>query len=191
LHCYKINPFVDFETCIQDPISINDESNLFENLDLIIVADDRFNPKYYDYLNKICIKLGIKWTSCVSSGLKGYIGPTIIPKQTACYHCFESRLNSNMLFYNEFNIFKEHLKIEGASREYGKLVMFFGILSNIMSLEIIKILTGITSPLTFSTQMTFDFTKMTSEFHPVLKLPRCTECGHSSRKIPTNNPWME
>jgi molybdopterin-synthase adenylyltransferase len=188
--CLGINPYLHFESKTKSFNSINEIIPLLEGLDLVIVAQEEINPRLYEWVNEACINLGINWTSCESRGLKGFIGPTVIPKQTACYKCFEIRLNSNLQFYREALAFQNYIISHKEYREYGELIMFIGLISNIMAMDVIKMLTNFMPPITLSRQILFDYYTMKSEFHEILRLPRCPSCGIQSRNIPSVRPWM-
>ena len=188
--CERINPYVKFETRIQSSKSSKDIISIIRGLDLIVVCNNELKSTVFELVNESSLKLRVKWTSCASYGLKGFIGPTIVPYETGCYKCFELRSNSNLQFYREFLAFQEHIKSTGIYKEYGKLPMFIGIVCNLMSMEIIKLLTNFLNPTTLGRQMIINFVEMNTEFHTILKLPRCPSCGLQSKNVPVVRPWI-
>ena len=187
--CNKINPHLKFIPVKKALESKQDLLKVIEGSHLVILAEDELRPQIFDLVNEACIESDITWTSCGSHGFKGFIGPTVVPHETACYKCFETRYDSNIQYYREFQAFKDYLHKKNEYKEYGKLVMLINIISDCLSLEVIKLLTKFMPPKTLGQQMMFDFLTMTNHFHNVVKLPRCTACGLPSRNIPTTSPW--
>lgn len=187
--CKKINPHLKFKSVKKSLESKQDLLDVIEGSHLVILAEDELRPQIFDLVNEACIESNIIWTSCGLQGIKGFVGPTIVPHETACYKCFDTRYDSNIQHYREFQSFKEHIHKENEYKEYGKLVMFMNITSNYLSLEVIKLLTKFMPPKTLGRQMVCDFLTMENHFHSVLKLPRCSACGLPSKNIPITSPW--
>jgi len=89
----KLNPDVKIEAL---PISVNDYTALevIENCDVVIDALDSVNARYA--LNKACIKKNIPFVTGAAVGVSGQAF-TILPKQTACYHCMFPALDEDAM----------------------------------------------------------------------------------------------
>ena len=70
-----------------------------DGLDLLIVCDEGFDPDRYDSINRLCLEHDLNWTSYRSLGARYEIGPTIVPRQTACFRCLELRRLANASTY--------------------------------------------------------------------------------------------
>lgn len=89
----KLNSSVEIEAL---PISVNDYTALdvVEGCDVVIDALDSVNARYS--LNKTCIKNNIPFVTGAAVGVSGQIF-TVIPKESACYHCMFPALDENTM----------------------------------------------------------------------------------------------
>ena len=108
------------------------------------------------------------------------LGPCVIPRDTACYTCYEYRARGNWPHYDENLAFEEYLHSGRATADYGCLPPVAGFLAGIAAIECIKLLTGFSYPSTSGRMWTFNINTFEAEAHPVLKLPRCPSCGFAA-----------
>lgn len=89
----KMNPDVIIEAL---PVSVNDYTalDIIESCDVVIDALDSVNARYS--LNKACVKSNIPFVTGAAVGVSGQVF-TIIPHQTACYHCIFPSLDENSM----------------------------------------------------------------------------------------------
>ena len=89
----KMNPDVEIEAL---PVSVNDYTALdvVEGCDVVIDALDSVNARYS--LNKACIKKNIPFVTGAAVGVSGQAF-TIIPKESACYHCLFPALDEDSM----------------------------------------------------------------------------------------------
>ena len=89
----KMNSDVKIEAL---PISVNDYTalDIVEKCDVVIDALDSVNARYS--LNKACVKKNIPFVTGAAVGITGQVF-TIIPNQTACYHCIFPALDENSM----------------------------------------------------------------------------------------------
>ena len=89
----KMNPDVIIEAL---PVSVNDYTalDIIESCDVVIDALDSVNARYS--LNKACVKKNIPFVTGAAVGVSGQVF-TIIPHQTACYHCIFPSLDENSM----------------------------------------------------------------------------------------------
>ena len=89
----KMNPDVIIEAL---PVSVNDYTalDIVEGCDVVIDALDSVNARYS--LNKACVKKSIPFVTGAAVGVSGQVF-TIIPHQTACYHCVFPSLDENSM----------------------------------------------------------------------------------------------
>ena len=78
------------------PVSVNDYTALdvVEGCDVVIDALDSVNARYS--LNKACVKKNIPFVTGAAVGVAGQVF-TILPNQTACYHCVFPSLDENSM----------------------------------------------------------------------------------------------
>src|SRR5574338_710087 len=89
----KMNPDVEIEAL---PVSVNDYTALdvVEGCDVVIDALDSVNARYS--LNKACISKNIPFVTGAAVGVSGQAF-TILPKQSACYHCLFPALDEDSM----------------------------------------------------------------------------------------------
>ena len=89
----KMNPDVEIEAL---PVSVNDYTalDIVEGCDVVIDGLDSVNARYS--LNKACIKKNIPFVTGAAVGVSGQAF-TILPKETACYHCVFPALDEDSM----------------------------------------------------------------------------------------------
>ena len=89
----KINPDVEIEAL---PVSVNDYTalDIVENCDVVIDALDSVNARYS--INRACVKKNIPFVTGAAVGVSGQAF-TILPKETACYHCVFPALDEDSM----------------------------------------------------------------------------------------------
>jgi bacteriocin biosynthesis cyclodehydratase domain-containing protein len=156
-----------------------------DGLDLLIVCDEGFDPDRYDSINRLCLEHDLNWTSYRSLGARYEIGPTIVPRQTACFRCLELRRLANASSYESH---RDSWRSLAARRMgLGSLNVTFG--ADLLALEAIKMLTGFSRPVTYGSLFTFDLLTFEATVHPVLKIPRCPHCSPAAAQRPSLIIW--
>jgi len=89
----KLNPDVQIEAL---PLSVNDynANEVIDGCDVVIDALDSVNARYS--LNKACVEKEIPFVTGAAVGISGQAF-TILPKQTACYHCMFPALDEDSM----------------------------------------------------------------------------------------------
>ncbi len=89
----KMNPDVEIEAL---PVSVNDYTafDIVDGCDVVIDALDSVNARYS--LNKACIAKNIPFVTGAAVGVSGQAF-TIIPKESACYHCLFPALDEDSM----------------------------------------------------------------------------------------------
>lgn len=89
----KMNSDVEIEAL---PVSVNDYTalDIVEGCDVVIDALDSVNARYS--LNKACVQKNIPFVTGAAVGISGQAF-TILPNQTACYHCIFPALDENSM----------------------------------------------------------------------------------------------
>ena len=181
----QVNPFIEYTPLGVSSLFEQDARGVPEKLDLLILCEDRFDPDQYAAMNQLCLNRHIPWTSCRNFGFKFEIGPLIVPYETACFHCLELRKAGNLSFYDDFITTQRLLKAQAVS--LGNLNITLGY--ELLAVEVIKILTNFSRPMTYGSVFSFDLVTFEGKLHPVLKIPRCPECSNVARNQPTINIW--
>jgi bacteriocin biosynthesis cyclodehydratase domain-containing protein len=174
---HGINPHVEFlvVTAPEDiPVILGDVTP-----DLMLYCPDHFEEANCVWLNKVSLELKIPFLIYRQRTLEVDLGPLVFPGETACYVCYERRCAAVMASSER----RTPTEVEGA---HFRLAM--GV--DLLTLEIMKFLSGAAEPITRSRLWRLNLTTGITEIHPVLKLPRCPACGvHKVR--PPRKLWEE
>lgn len=147
------------------PVSVNDYTALdvIEGCNVVIDALDSVNARYS--LNKACVKKNIPFVTGAAVGVSGQVF-TIIPNQTACYHCVFPSLDENSM---------PTCSTEGVHPS------ILSIVGGIEVSEAVKILIGrsptLTNKLLYIDLDNLDFS--TAEFK---KVDECSVCGKGKKE---------
>lgn len=172
--------------------SLSEEDSLptqLLDLDLLVVTLDQPCPGLYEAINRQCIEAGLPWTSYRMSwtGLAVEIGPTVYPRQTACYLCYQTRRRSNLASPERDEAIAQALGRH--SLPLLDLQLTPGV--SLLAYEIIRFLSGQVLPRTWNA--IFDFNLLTSELirRPLLKLPRCPACRRDVNEFAPARFWAD
>lgn len=160
--------------------------------DLVVVTTSNSFSPLFSWVNSVSLTLQRPWTSCTVYGEKGLVGPTVVPGQTACYTCLRLRRSSNLVHYDEFTRFETYVEEHpGLQKRSGALTATLSVVAHLCVVELVKLITGIAPVQTAGGQISFNPLTMEMKVHPVLKLPRCPQCGLPSRERRTERVWMK
>ncbi len=155
-----------------------------ERLSFLVCALDQPDPALLAAVNRWALEEHIPWLIAAVDGVCGLIGPTVVPFETACYHCYETRLIANMTYPEPYLAARQaaaagHPSI-GARRTLPSLA---AVVAGWASFEVIW---GLTTGylLTAGKQLRMNFQTGAIESVDVLKLPRCPACGPFGRQEP-------
>jgi len=147
---------------------------------LLIYSPDCFDEGVCQWLNDICLSHSVPLLIYRRRAFDVELGPLVIPRQTACYLCYELRRKAVL---SESEALTEASDLEPAG-------LNFPIGAEWLALEVVKLLTGVAEPVTRGRLSRFNILTGLMAVHPVLKLPRCPACGvHKCR--PTRKLWEE
>ena len=158
-------------------------------MDVIVVATDALRPKLYELVNRTCVEAGIPWTSYRPgwNGLSVELGPTVLPKETACYDCYQHRQQSNLADPERYQAFQQAL----AQQSMPLLDVQITPCISLFCYEILRLLSGEITPLTVGAVLEFNLTTAELARHPLLKVPRCPTCRRDIRPFPPTRFWSE
>ncbi|HXU35900.1 MAG TPA: TOMM precursor leader peptide-binding protein [Blastocatellia bacterium] len=151
---------------------------LVEGSDFVINCLDAGDSALVYKLNRVCLRAGIKWTSCALSGPEVVVGPTIHPSETACYLCYKMRAVAcagNPEDEFAFESFLDQRKQDDSAR-HENLVCGVSMAAGLVSLEAVKQLSGAFSPSAVGKIVVFNLLDLTSSKHVVLRKPWCPAC---------------
>jgi bacteriocin biosynthesis cyclodehydratase domain-containing protein len=173
-------PELDLKMISADVNEVSKWQELLKGLSTFVVllpGPLLFYP-WLDRINEAAFALRIPWTTvALLDGDSAQIGPTIRPGVTACYKCFETRLKSNFAFLGKDEAVEKYLRQAPERIDFGMLPPMADIVGGFAALEIMRTLSPEAVPQTSGRFMVFSAADFKTEFHPVLKLPRCSACS--------------
>jgi molybdopterin-synthase adenylyltransferase len=144
---------------------------------------------WLERLNLAAVSRGIPWTSvALLDGDLVHVGPTIRPRVTACYKCYELRYKSHLPYVGTHEAFAAHVRQMERPLDFGVLPPVADILAGLAAMEVARAISPDSTPITSGRLMTFSLSEFKSELHPVLKLPRCPHCS-SANRLPPQRIW--
>jgi len=171
-------PEVSVTVHMQRPENDDDVLALVDGSDLVINCLDVGESSLIYKLNRVCLRAGIKWTSCALSGPEIIVGPTIYPAETACYLCYKMRsvaCAGNPEDEFAFESFLDQRKSDDSAR-HENLVSGVDLAAGFVTLEAIKSLSGVLAPSAVGKIIVFNLLDLTSTKHVVLRKPWCPVC---------------
>ena len=146
--------------------------------DCIVAASDFGGQQLLREWNLFCLEQGITFLPVVLQDLIGYVGPLVIPGQTACLECLRARQNAALIDPATRRA-PEAGAFEGQAIA-GFLPSMASILGDIATVELVKFYSGIPRS---SVGSVVELNMLTSVMTPrkVLRVPRCTACSGLNR----------
>jgi thiazole/oxazole-forming peptide maturase SagC family component len=167
-----------------DPSQLHKELiSQLQGVDILIACQDTTDNKFFQTLNSACLETQTRWMHVAVSGTKGLMGPTIIPHQSACYVCYDTRMASNA---SELQGYRAYQKQSTPPKNEGLISPLWSTLAEQVTLEVARIVSGFAPPKTIGRLYEFDATTPLVEEHDVLRLPRCPACN---LKEPKREAW--
>jgi adenylyltransferase/sulfurtransferase len=162
-----------------EPVRTDSEAlKILEGVDFVICCADMGMSSQFYVLNRACLQTRIAWTSCAVSGLEGVVGPTVVPFETACYLCYKMRAVACALNPEDEFSFQRYLDLrkQDDSGRRENHAFGVGIVGNLVGLEAIKCLTGMTEPSARGRILLIDLLSLSCSKHTVLRKPWCPAC---------------
>lgn len=186
--CRNRNPWASYSAVTLTDNSAELIAGAAQGSQLIIAATDTQDDSLLEKVNEACLETDTVWLPTGIRAWQGYVGPSVFPRKTACYKCYKLRMEANLVHYEPYLLSKHHVKT-GEQRIFGHLPQFHRVIADIVAIEVVKLLTNFSLPTTRGRVLTVDFLTLDTEFHEVLKLPRCPACGEPSQQSPMMRPW--
>ena len=148
-------------------------------LPLLVYCPDDFREEVCKQLNTLSLTLGSSLLVYRESPFAVEIGPLVIPRKTACYVCYDLRRKAS-----------DPEPVADAPPPQGNPALNFSPGAHLLALEIVKILTRTAFPVSQGKLWRLGLFDGVVSVHPILKLPRCPECG-VQRTTPPRRIWEE
>lgn len=160
--------------------------SVFEDIDLGLVALDRFSPSALHTANEVAIELNRTWLFVYVDGSEISVGPVFVPGQTPCYLELAIQDDAGMKWRGQAWLYNEKqndLKsdLQGSSQSVSGALSTMvpchaDVAAGIVSREVIRLLTSKTSALQ-SRNLHISFEDLEFVYSNVMRLPRCPACS--------------
>lgn len=175
-----------FEKTIQSCYKIT--KNINEKFDYAVILSRKFHTDKILKLNETLLKYEKVIFPLILDELNVFIGPLIIPNETACLNCVLNRNFKSLIYKDEFELF-ESKNVE-SNQTFINPIMLQAI--SFLNIEIIKRVlfdqkVGIEQSL-LNTVIEFSFLESKIEEHNILRDPDCTICINP-KKLNVNTIW--
>jgi thiazole/oxazole-forming peptide maturase SagC family component len=134
--------------------------------------------------NRFCVERGCHFLPVLLQDLIGYVGPLVVPRETACFECARARQNSLMPNPAEARLL-EQVAFEGQGVNGFHPAMAW-IVGDIAAVELTKIYGGFVPRNGLGKLIEINLLGPQLTEHRVLKLPRCEVCSKAHQQSPTS-----
>lgn len=159
--------------------TISSVAELAEHADLVLLATRNAPAALMRSLNRICLDSNCPYVRANEDGVDFELGPYVLPYRSACYTCMELRESSVREFTLEEALYHEDLAKERPAGEgplKGESVVTATLGASILTLEAIRILSGIAAPTLLNSVLTISLLEGSYRSNRILRVPRCTDC---------------
>jgi bacteriocin biosynthesis cyclodehydratase domain-containing protein len=145
--------------------------------DWIIAAQDSFEPEELTALNAAALRVGIPWSLVCFDGYEGWVGPTFVPAQTACFGCFRRRLFAGAA--EPKHIFGDPgVKVYRVPAPWSvgpETSAWVSLIASMFAMELLAAVEG--RSFTLNHLLIVHRMSLTFQRESVLRLPRCPDCS--------------
>jgi bacteriocin biosynthesis cyclodehydratase domain-containing protein len=120
-------------------------------------------------VNEAALRDGWNWITGQIEWGCGLIGPAVLPGQSACYRCFQSRREANV-----------PLLQTTVTNGWGFVGPLAACVGSLLALETLRLISGVARPQTLGRVLRVDFLAAEMTSSRVLRLPNCPACGYSA-----------
>ena len=140
----------------------------------VAIVEDYLRPEIAD-LNRQCLACGVPLLIVKPIGVQLWIGPLILPGQTACWRCLESRLRGN----REVESFVERMSGRPGPFPTARARVFVGEHQAYLMLatQLVRLLVLKRNPELESRVLVADLIDFSFRSHAVVRRPQCPDCG--------------
>ena len=154
-----------------------------EKLGCLIATSDFGGLQLMRRWNEFCVKHRIHFFPIVLQDLIGFVGPLVVPGETACFECLRARQNSHLTDPRTHRL-TESVAFEGQAIA-GFHPSMASILGDIAAMELARFYGGWSAPRSIGTLIEVNL--LATEVRPrkVLKIPRCRVCSSVNKRSST------
>jgi bacteriocin biosynthesis cyclodehydratase domain-containing protein len=127
-------------------------------------------------VNEFALRCNIPWLHVTISGTSALLGPLIIPGQTGCFTCFDSRLRANLKAADSTAAEVVSPLGDFRSGDFGGFAPFHHVVAGNAASEATRFIGGYAPPTMVGRCIEIDGALLTTKRHDVLRVPKCPAC---------------
>jgi len=155
-----------------------------DSFDCLIATSDFGGRRLMGRWNRLCLALDRHFLPVVLQDLVGYVGPLVVPRETACLECYTARLASNSRGV-DVELPNEQAAFHG-QHVTGLHPSMASVLGDIAVIELTKFYTRALPLWNAATVTEVNLLATRIESRKVLRVPRCPACSTLTRRSPTS-----
>lgn len=156
-----------------------DPTEAIPGADYVVYAAVGAHPEQVRRVNETTYEHAIPWASGRLIGLDGFVGPTVIPGETACHSCFRRRHLANL---DDPRAYRRYESPDDTPTPRVGLPSMARVIAGWLAIEALHLVsTGTGFAAGRITHL--NFFELSVESNSVLKLPRCPVCGQGDRRL--------
>jgi bacteriocin biosynthesis cyclodehydratase domain-containing protein len=179
--------FDDDISWLFDGMDFHERMQIFESWkdSFVLIVCSVINPLHCKVLNRAALEHGFPWMHAAIDGPFLLIGPTFVPRRSACYECFEQRVTMNLRNAASYVAYKEALVNHRIKR--GKMPMEPMLRTMLASHAAMEIVNFTKTNYSFVVGKVLSIFLPTMEFtyNEVLRVPSCPACSPLSERDDT------
>lgn len=149
---------------------------VFQASNFVIVAWESFSPTLFHAVNEAAVETGVPWMLVYLDGSEAVLSPLFVPGESGCYHEFEIQSEASILLKDEYLLYKEDLRHDGAAGDALPLPPYLQVAAGFATTLALRYLMS-NQAHTPGRAVRIDFERLGVDYVDVLKLPRCPACG--------------
>ena len=159
------------------PQDANQWLEFAKDSDWIVAAQDCFEPGELTAINSAALQCSTPWSLVCLDGYEGWLGPTFVPGETACFNCFSRRLlaGAGEIRHIFMDPGVKVYKVPSPWSVGPESSAWIGLLASMFALELIAAIQG--RSFTLNNILIVHRLNLTFQRESVLRLPRCPDCS--------------
>jgi bacteriocin biosynthesis cyclodehydratase domain-containing protein len=160
------------------------EGMKFRSADVLVATSDLGAQEEMLAWNRFCVKENRNFLPVVLQDLIGYVGPLVVPGETACYECLQARQNSHLENYKTRRL-ADYASCDG-QRVVGFHPSMASILGDIAAFELTRFYSEALPSRKVGELIEVNLLAKGMTVRKVLKVPRCPICSSLTRRSPVS-----
>jgi bacteriocin biosynthesis cyclodehydratase domain-containing protein len=174
---------------VADEVAPWEDTLAEDELDCLVATSDSGGMHALRRFNELCVRTATRFFPVVLQDLVGWVGPVVVPGETACLECVRARQNSTMAD-PALRRASEATAATGAVT--GHHPAMAGVLADLAVIELTKLYSGALYQRRPTELIEVNLLAPALQVHRVLKVPRCEVCGplrSRATTTPKDNPF--